>query len=110
MRTVLIAEDSPSMSRALEDNFTMKGYSVKTARDGQLALDAVLNDRPDIIILDIMLPKVNGFEVCTRIRDRKVDTPIIMLSAKDQDSDVIMGLNLGRSWPRRRTRPASSSA
>jgi two-component system alkaline phosphatase synthesis response regulator PhoP len=95
MRTILIAEDSPAMSRALEDNFTIKGYNVKTARDGQLALDAALNDRPDIIILDIMLPRVNGFEVCSRIRDKKVDTPIIMLSAKDQDSDVIMGLDLG---------------
>jgi two-component system alkaline phosphatase synthesis response regulator PhoP len=95
MKTVLIAEDSPSMSRALEDNFTMKGYSVKTARDGEQALSAVLADRPDMIILDIMLPKVNGFEVCSRIREKKVDTPIVMLSAKDQESDIIMGLNLG---------------
>ena len=95
MRTVLIAEDSPAMSRALEDNFTMKGYSVKTARDGEQALSVALADRPDMIILDIMLPKVNGFEVCSRIREKKVDTPIIMLSAKDQESDVIMGLNLG---------------
>jgi DNA-binding response OmpR family regulator len=95
MKTVLIAEDSPAMSRALEDNFAMKGYNVKTARDGQLALDAALNDRPDVIILDIMLPRVNGFEICSRIREKKVDTPIIMLSAKDQESDIIMGLNLG---------------
>ncbi|MGA2092604.1 MAG: response regulator transcription factor [Sedimentisphaerales bacterium] len=95
MRTVLIAEDSPAMSRALEDNFTMKGYNVKTVRDGEQALSVALADRPDMIILDIMLPKANGFEVCSRIRDKKVDTPIIMLSAKDQDSDIIMGLNLG---------------
>jgi DNA-binding response OmpR family regulator len=95
MKTILIVEDSPAMARALEDNFTMKGYQVKTARDGEQALSAALTDRPDMIILDIMLPKVNGFEVCSRIREKKLDTPIIMLSAKDQDADVITGLNLG---------------
>ena len=83
------------MVRALEDNFTMKGYRVKTARDGEQALSVALADRPDMIILDVMLPRVNGFEVCSRIREKKVDTPIIMLSAKDQDTDVITGLNLG---------------
>ncbi len=95
MRTILIVEDNPTMARALEDNFTMKGYRVMTACDGEQALSAALTDRPDMIILDIMLPKVNGFEVCSRIREKKVDTPIIMLSAKDQDADVITGLNLG---------------
>jgi two-component system alkaline phosphatase synthesis response regulator PhoP len=95
MRTVLVVEDNPTMARALEDNFTMKGYQVKTACDGEQALSTVLADKPDMIILDIMLPKVNGFEVCSRIREKKVDTPIIMLSAKDQDADVITGLNLG---------------
>jgi two-component system alkaline phosphatase synthesis response regulator PhoP len=95
MRTVLIVEDNPTMVRALEDNFTMKGYWVKTARDGEQALSAVLTDKPDMIILDIMLPKVNGFEVCSRIRERKINTPIIMLTAKDQEADIITGLNLG---------------
>jgi DNA-binding response OmpR family regulator len=95
MKTVLIVEDNPTMARALEDNFTTKGYRVKTARDGEQALNAALVNKPDMIILDVMLPKVNGFEVCSRIREKKVDTPIIMLSAKDQDADVITGLNLG---------------
>lgn len=95
MRTVLIAEDNPAMVRALEDNFTMKGYRVRTARDGEQAVNDALINRPDMIILDIMLPKVNGFEVCSRIREKKVNIPIIMLSAKDQDSDVVTGLNLG---------------
>jgi two-component system alkaline phosphatase synthesis response regulator PhoP len=95
MRTVLIVEDNPTMVRALEDNFTMKGYQVKTARDGEQAVSAVLTDKPDMIILDIMLPKVNGFEVCSRIRERKINTPIIMLTAKDREADIIMGLNLG---------------
>jgi two-component system, OmpR family, alkaline phosphatase synthesis response regulator PhoP len=95
MRTVLIVEDNPIMARALEDNFTTKGFNVKTARDGEQALSAAMVDKPDMIILDIMLPKVNGYEVCSKIRERKVNTPIIMLSAKNQDSDIIMGLNLG---------------
>ncbi len=95
MRTVLIAEDNPAMVRALEDNFTMKGYRVRTARDGEQAINDALANRPDMILLDIMLPKVNGFEVCSRIREKKVNIPIIMLSAKDQDSDVVAGLNLG---------------
>jgi DNA-binding response OmpR family regulator len=83
------------MSRALEDNFTMKGYRVRTARDGEQAINDALINRPDMIILDIMLPKVNGFEVCSRISEKKVNIPIIMLSAKGQDSDVVTGLNLG---------------
>jgi DNA-binding response OmpR family regulator len=95
MKTVLIVEDNPTMARALEDNFTMKGYQVKTARDGEQALNAAFVNRPDMIILDVMLPKINGFEVCSRMREKKLDTPIIMLSAKDQDADVITGLNLG---------------
>ena len=95
MRTVLIVEDNPTMVRALEDNFTMKGYRVRTARDGEQAINDALINRPDMILLDIMLPKVNGFEVCSRIREKNINTPIIMLSAKDQDSDVVTGLNLG---------------
>jgi two-component system alkaline phosphatase synthesis response regulator PhoP len=83
------------MVRALEDNFTLKGYRVRTARDGEQAINDALINRPDMIILDIMLPKVNGFEVCSRIREKNINTPIIMLSAKDQDSDVVTGLNLG---------------
>jgi two-component system alkaline phosphatase synthesis response regulator PhoP len=95
MKTVLIIEDNPTMVRALEDNFTAKGYRVKTAVDGEQALTAALADKLDMIILDVMLPKINGFEVCSRIRSEKIDTPIIMLSAKDQDADIITGLNLG---------------
>ncbi len=95
MTNVLIVEDNPTMLRALEDNFTMKGYTVKTARDGEQGLNAALAEKPDMIILDIMLPKINGFEVCSRIREKKLDTPIIMLTAKDQEADIITGLNLG---------------
>ena len=65
------------------------------ARDGKTGLDAALKARADLIILDIMLPQVNGFEICSRVRDRGIKTPIIMLTAKGAEEDIIMGLNLG---------------
>jgi DNA-binding response OmpR family regulator len=95
MKTVLIIEDNPTMVRALEDNFTAKGFRVKTALDGEAGLNAAIQGEANLIILDIMLPKINGYEVCSRIREKKIDTPIIMLTAKDQEQDIVMGLNLG---------------
>lgn len=95
MKTVLIVEDNPTMVRALKDNFTIKGYRVKTALDGQAGLDAAMKGDANLIILDIMLPKINGFEICSRLRNKKLNTPIIMLTAKDQEQDIVMGLNLG---------------
>ncbi|RPJ50676.1 MAG: DNA-binding response regulator, partial [Methanobacteriota archaeon] len=95
MKTVLIIEDNPTMVRALEDNFTIKGYQVKTAMDGEKGLALAMKGESDLIILDIMLPKMNGFEICSKLRESKKNTPIIMLTAKDQEQDIIMGLNLG---------------
>jgi DNA-binding response OmpR family regulator len=95
MKTVLIIEDNPTMVRALKDNFAIKGYRVNTALDGEAGLAAALKGDSDLIILDIMLPKVNGFEICSQIRNRNINTPIIMLTAKDQEQDIVMGLNLG---------------
>jgi DNA-binding response OmpR family regulator len=95
MYSVLIVEDNPAMLRGLQDNFQAQGYTVRTARDGQQGLDAAFNGRPDLIILDVMLPKLNGYELCSTIRKRNLDMPIIMVSAKDQASDVILGLNVG---------------
>jgi len=95
MKNVLIVEDNPAMLRGLEDNFASKGYYVKTAIDGQQGLNTALAERPDLIILDIMLPKINGYEVCSLIREKSLDMPIIMLTAKDEESDVLLGLNLG---------------
>jgi DNA-binding response OmpR family regulator len=95
MKSVLIIEDNPAMLRGLEDNFDLKGYRVEVARDGEQGLKAALTGEHDLIILDIMLPKVNGYEICSQIRRKHLDMPIIMLTAKDQESDVVMGLNLG---------------
>jgi DNA-binding response OmpR family regulator len=95
MKSVLIVEDNQAMLRGLMDNFETKGYRVKIARDGEQGLNAALSERPDLIILDIMLPKMNGFEICSQVRKKKLDMPIIMLTAKDQESDIVLGLNLG---------------
>jgi len=95
METVLIIEDDPTMLRGLKDNFEYKGYTVLTAVDGEDGLNTALNGKPDLILLDIMLPKINGYEVCRLIREEKLDMPIIMLTAKGQESDIILGLNLG---------------
>ena len=95
MKTVLIIEDNPTMSRALEDNFTARGYRVKTALDGEKGMAEALKGNSNLIILDIMLPKINGFEICSQVREKKLNTPVIMLTAKDQEQDIVMGLNLG---------------
>ena len=90
METVLIIEDDPSMLIGLKDNFAFKGYKVLTAADGEKGLDAALNARPDLIILDIMLPKINGYEICRLLRQEGLEMPIIMLTAKGEESDVVI--------------------
>jgi DNA-binding response OmpR family regulator len=95
METILIVEDDPTMLRGLKDNFEFKGYKVLTASDGEKGLEAALNAKPDLILLDIMLPKINGYEICRLIREQKLDMPIIMLTAKGEESDIVLGLNLG---------------
>ena len=95
METVLIIEDDPTMLIALRDNFEFKGYKVVTAADGEKGLKAALNAKPDLILLDIMLPKINGYEVCRLIRREKLVMPIIILTAKGEESDIVLGLNLG---------------
>ncbi len=95
METILIVEDDPTMLRGLKDNFEFKDYRVLTAPDGEEGLNAALNEKPDLIILDIMLPKINGYEVCRLIRKENLDMPIIMLTAKGEESDIVLGLNLG---------------
>jgi len=95
MESILIIEDDSTMLRGLMDNFEYAGYKVITACDGEEGLNAALDAKPDLIILDIMLPKINGYEICRLIRKEKLDMPIIMLTAKGEESDIILGLNLG---------------
>jgi DNA-binding response OmpR family regulator len=92
---ILIIEDDPTILRVVKDNFTTRGYNVQTARNGDEGLDAALNGRPDLILLDIMLPKINGFEICRAVRAEKLEMPILMLTAKGQEEDIVRGLELG---------------
>ena len=93
--TVLIIEDDPAMLRGLKDNFEFEGYKVITATDGDAGIKAALDGQPDLVVLDVMLPKVNGYEVCRFIRSEKLTMPILMLTAKGQESDIVLGLKLG---------------
>jgi DNA-binding response OmpR family regulator len=95
MDTVLIIEDDPAMLRGLKDNFEQRGFTVLTAADGEKGLEAALEAVPDLIVLDIMLPKINGYEICRLVRQEKLTMPIIMLTAKGEESDIVLGLNLG---------------
>ena len=95
METVLIIEDDSTMLRGLEDNFECAGYDVLTASEGESGLNMALEAKPALIILDIMLPNINGYEICRLIRREKLDMPIIMLTAKGEESDIVLGLNLG---------------
>ncbi len=93
--TVLIVEDDATLLRGLKDNFEYEGYRVLTANDGEKGLEAALSAQADLIVLDIMLPKINGYEICRLLRKESLDVPIIMLTAKGQESDIVLGLNLG---------------
>lgn len=93
--SVLIVEDDSTMARALKDNFEADGYHVTTLGDGAAGLATALSRPPDLLLLDIMLPKTNGYEICRAVRSRKMDVPIIMLTAQGQESDIIRGLELG---------------
>jgi DNA-binding response OmpR family regulator len=92
---ILIVEDEPVLMRALTDAFTARGFLVLTAADGEAGLDMALSAEPDLILLDIMLPKIDGYEVCRAVRAREVDVPIMMLTARGQEEDIILGLNSG---------------
>jgi len=95
MEKILVVEDEPDLLMGIQDNLQFEGYQVITAKDGQAGLDLAMSTCPDLILLDIMLPKLNGFEVCKQLRKKGQDTPIIMLTAKSQEVDKILGLELG---------------
>jgi DNA-binding response OmpR family regulator len=92
---VLIIEDDAALRRGLKDNFEAQAYRVEVAADGRQGLAAALAGQPDLILLDLMLPKLNGYEICRALRVRKWEMPIIMLTARGQEADIIRGLELG---------------
>ena len=93
--SVLIVEDDPALLRGLKDNFEAQNYRVQLARDGREGLSAALANPPDLLVLDIMLPKLNGYEICRALRAKGLEMPIIMLTAKGQEEDILRGLELG---------------
>jgi two-component system alkaline phosphatase synthesis response regulator PhoP len=95
--TVLVVDDDPVIQKLLQVNFEMEGYDVVIAGDGEEGLALAREERPDLVLLDVMMPKMNGLDVAAALKDDEVTRaiPIIMLSAKAQSSDVQAGLDLG---------------
>jgi len=92
---ILLVDDEPSIVQLARMYFEREGYRVQEVGDGEAALAAVVKHRPALIVLDVMLPKLDGFEVCRKLRASGDQTPIIMLTARDEDIDKIIGLELG---------------
>ena len=95
MKRILVIEDEPQMRLGLRDNLELEGYEVETAADGDEGLEKVASFGPDLVLLDVMLPKKSGFEVCRELRAQSAHTPILMLTARSADSDKVQGLELG---------------
>lgn len=95
MARILVADDEKDMVTGLRDNLQFEGYEVVVAFDGEAALEAANTESPDLILLDIMMPKIDGLEVCRRIREAGFRIPILMLTAKSQEIDVVRGLEVG---------------
>lgn len=94
-KKILIIEDEQSIATLLSYNLQQAGYETITAHDGQEGYTLALSERPTLILLDLMLPTMDGMEVCKALRQEKIDIPIIMLTAKDDEFDKVLGLELG---------------
>src|ERR1035437_5083441 len=95
MSKILIVEDEPNMRMGLRDNLEFEGYEVDSAQDGQEGLDKIMNNKYSLVILDVMMPKMSGFDVCRNVRKKGINTPIILLTAKGEEIDKVLGLELG---------------
>jgi len=92
---ILVADDDEAICDTIEDALHLAGYLTMRARDGQMALDRVRSDRPDLVILDVNMPKLDGFEVLRKMRSLSITTPAILLTARHEREDAITGLKLG---------------
>lgn len=95
MSKILIVEDEPDMVTGLRDTFEFEGYKVIVARDGEEGFKKALEEKPDLIVLDLMLPKMSGLDVCRNLRKSSFDAPILMLTARGQELDKVLGLEVG---------------
>jgi DNA-binding response OmpR family regulator len=92
---ILVAEDDPAILAGVADLLTIEGYAVEKAEDGLAALERFWDLSPDLALLDVMMPKMNGYDVCRAIRSKDLATPIVMLTAKGEEVDKVIGLELG---------------
>ena len=95
MAKILIVEDEPNMVAGLRDNFEFEGYQVITATDGVAGLERALDETPDLVILDVMMPRMSGLDVCKQLKSKRPSIPIIMLTARGQEVDKVVGLEPG---------------
>jgi len=95
MARILIVDDEPEIVRGLEDNLRFEGYQTAAATNGQDALALAQSDAPDLILLDIMMPRMSGWDVCRALREKGIEAPIIMLTARGEEVDRVRGLELG---------------
>lgn len=95
MTRILVVEDDPAILRGLVDNLKFEEFEVLTASDGEAAYRILKAERPDVVILDLMLPRMSGYEVCRKVRSEGIRIPILMLSARGEEADRVLGLDLG---------------
>lgn len=95
MTTVLVVEDDAAILRGLKDNLEEESYEVLTATDGEVAYQIIRDREPDLVILALMLPKLSGYEVCRKIRNEGLTIPIVILTARGDEGDRVLGLDLG---------------
>jgi DNA-binding response OmpR family regulator len=95
MKRILIIEDDPAIVKGLQDSLEEEHYTTLTAMDGAAGLQMAIEEKPDLILLDLMLPTMNGQEICTKLREQKITVPILMLTSKKEETDKIVGLELG---------------
>jgi DNA-binding response OmpR family regulator len=95
MSRILVVEDDPAILRGLTDNLKFESYEVLTAADGEMGYRLIQEKKPDLIVLDLMLPKLSGYELCRKVRSEGLTTPIVMLTARGEEADRILGLDLG---------------
>src|SRR5437016_12465999 len=95
MPKILIVEDEPNMVSGLRDKFEFEGYEVITASDGVAGLQRALSDSPDLVLLDVMMPRMSGLDVCKQLKAKRPSVPVIMLTARGQELDKVVGLELG---------------
>jgi DNA-binding response OmpR family regulator len=95
MSRILVVEDDPAILRGLADNLKFESYEVLTAGDGEAAYRLLRETKPDLLILDLMLPRMSGYELCRKARSEGITTPILMLTARGEEADRVLGLDLG---------------